>query len=68
VLTEPPVKLINGARTKSEPDLRAGRTTAYPVSSLRVRSREWKLLKANTEVRLRGRRMPNSAPLTPLRA
>jgi hypothetical protein len=45
VLTELPVKLINGlARTKSEPDLRAGRTTSYPVSLFRVRSREWKLI------------------------
>ena len=49
VLTELPVKLINGlARTKSEPDLRAGRTTAYPVSLFRVRSREWKLIKNHT--------------------
>jgi hypothetical protein len=45
VLTELPVKLINGlARTKSEPDLRADRTTSYPVSFFRVRSREWKLI------------------------
>jgi len=45
VLTELPVKLINGlARTKSEPDLRAGRTTAYLVSLLRVRCPEWKLI------------------------
>jgi hypothetical protein len=30
VLTGPPAELSNGlARTKSEPDLRAGRTTAY---------------------------------------